>query len=730
MAGTGRRERLRSEILSLIEENEKEWQRATADLEVQGIKLKEENLRLSELLHASSRGDGALSISSLSEEACNELPEIKTLHQTPSSISHRGFGHHDPNEVTSFGGSVDDDAVLRMPSHSKSFLPQPPDLDATHGTPQKIPPVESIQLDVPAEPREKWMKTTFSNHQLLPGSLPEFVERLITGPLMSSKPSTGRDWEPGDRVKITKPGTFTGCTAVVVDPFWKGMIKVRMESDGAIKSYKDEELERLGQIIPLAEKGSDTFNNRSLFVDKEQLKKQVRQRGKKKDYNVTDFYKKQGCSQYIARSGTFEVVAQAIIACNTIWIGVELDWNNSETLWQSDLHFILIENLFCWFFSLEIIIRFLAFQSKRNCLKDAWFVFDATLVFLMITETYVMAILLSPEVIQGAQVFQVVRLVKMLRLARLARLLRAMPELVVLVKGIFTATKSVSFVIILLTIIVYVFAVALKQLLHDRDMGHSHFRTVAMSMETLIIYGLIPDNTFLIEGLRDAHWWLWPVIIMFILLATITVMNMLIGVLVGVVDTVAAMERESSLVTFVKDKLYEVMHHANTASNSAITKEEFERCIQEADVISVFKNIGVDVVGLVDLADFIFMDYGTTTDSGMPQLTFEDFLHVVIQLRGDNTATVKDVILMQRVIRDRLLEAVSTLKSALTAELHHVERTMVKNHTKSDSILRSTQLKSYAPSASVRHHHHEGSLHHVGDHRGGSTLVNSPLEDV
>ena len=46
----------------------------------------------------------------------------------------------------------------------------------------------------------------------------------------------------------------------------------------------------------------------------------------------------------------------------------------------------------------------------------------------------------------------------------------------------------------------------------------------------------------------------------FILLASVTVMNMLVGVLVEVVRSVAEREREASTVVFITNELRGVMH--------------------------------------------------------------------------------------------------------------------------------------------------------------------------
>ena len=54
---------------------------------------------------------------------------------------------------------------------------------------------------------------------------------------------------------------------------------------------------------------------------------------------------------------------------------------------------------------------------------------------------------------------RLIRLLRLSRIARLAKLLRAVPELMILIKGILFATRSVFCTFALLSICIYVFAV-------------------------------------------------------------------------------------------------------------------------------------------------------------------------------------------------------------------------------------------------------------------------------
>merc|ERR1719359_1233722 len=58
----------------------------------------------------------------------------------------------------------------------------------------------------------------------------------------------------------------------------------------------------------------------------------------------------------------------------------------------------------------------------------------------------------------------VLRLFRLARLSRLVRMLRSLPELMVMIKGMITATATVGYTLSLLILITYVFAIAFRNL--------------------------------------------------------------------------------------------------------------------------------------------------------------------------------------------------------------------------------------------------------------------------
>merc|ERR1712113_736562 len=136
-----------------------------------------------------------------------------------------------------------------------------------------------------------------------------------------------------------------------------------------------------------------------------------------------------------------------------------------------------------------------------------------------------------------------------------------------------------------------------------------------------------------------------------IVFASLVLLNMLIGVLCEVVSAVAATEKEALTVAYVKDQVRFILADVDENHDGLISKEEFKHIIEHPDAIDALNSVGVDVVALVSYADYIFQsdDKGQKFDK---QLDFHDFMDIVLKLRGDQPATVRDIVELRRFIHD------------------------------------------------------------------------------
>merc|ERR1719330_788776 len=100
--------------------------------------------------------------------------------------------------------------------------------------------------------------------------------------------------------------------------------------------------------------------------------------------------------------------------------------NQAALLSDAALHFQVGEHLFCSFFIFEWFVRFVSFAEKRDCLKDAWFMVDTVLAWLMVFETWVITLIFAVvggtgESAGGIGNAAMLRILRLLRLTRMAR---------------------------------------------------------------------------------------------------------------------------------------------------------------------------------------------------------------------------------------------------------------------------------------------------------------------
>jgi len=392
------------------------------------------------------------------------------------------------------------------------------------------------------------------------------------------------------------------------------------------------------------------------FMDPQSIKDQVKQSLEKKEpYSVFMYYKSEEKSIWprIAKASWFENTTLAVIAINAAYIAIDTDWNKAEPLTPTDTNsltesgpfFQFMEHAFCTYFFFEWTCRFMSFEKKGNGLKDGWFIFDSVLVFMMVMETWVLLIVMAAAGGGESPVggTSILRLFRLLRLSRLTRMLRSLPELMILIKGMVTAMKSVSYVMALLILITYVFSIAFTQLaVGTESIGEDYFANIGASMFSLLIYATLLDD---LSDFTDAcRFEMWPLLVLgfiYIALAALTVMNMLIGVLCEVVSAVADNERDEIRTENLCEQMKKVVDSLDKDANGLISYKEFTNIMEKPEALMALEDVGVSPVGIVDFAELFFFD------NGMPiELTFEAFMEVILDLRDSNRATVKDMLMV------------------------------------------------------------------------------------
>jgi len=416
---------------------------------------------------------------------------------------------------------------------------------------------------------------------------------------------------------------------------------------------------------------------------------QIRDALAKPAYDVCELYKTEGFAQWLARKQEFEMVTLAVITFNAFWLAIDADYNTEPDPSKTPLLFWVMDNVFCAYFTFEWLVRFSAFKRKLEGFTDGWFIFDSVLCGLMVFETWILSIILfaSPADSNSIDVsfLRVLRLLRLARTGRVAKVLHALPEMLIMIRGIAAATRSVFFMLVLLGICLYIYAITFRQLTAGLDMVHSdvYFESIPTAVSYLLLDGVLPDNAEMVKDLSEDHWTLAFVHLTFILVSSLTILNMLIGVLCEVVSTVSEVEREEMAAEHVKNHFLTVLLESDEDGNQVISRDEFEKMMVADETRIVLHNCGVDIIALVDLQDFIFR----STD----QITFEDFFSLLLQLRSSNKCTVKDIVDTRNFIHievanlgDKIQKWLQHLGEHTSSECLEIKHTVRETSTKTD----------------------------------------------
>ncbi|CAE7348419.1 CACNA1S [Symbiodinium natans] len=358
----------------------------------------------------------------------------------------------------------------------------------------------------------------------------------------------------------------------------------------------------------------------------------------------------------IVRNPWFERLTMTIIFLNAVEMAINAELNEYTVLTDADPFFIAAEMFFCFFFTAELVMRYATYLTTCQAFKDMWFSFDFLLVILMNFETWVFPIVQvigqGGESLSTANALRVARVLRVLRTARMARLVKLMPELMILVKGMLVACRSVFFTLILLLLITFVFSITFIEFSRGNPTLETHyFSSMGNSIMTLILRCILPDQEVFINSISSESWPLAALLLLFILLGSFTVMNMLLGVLVEAVKAVSTIEREQLDADFARKVLWELIDkEGDEDGDNLLSEKEFVNLLKKPKAAKALMSLGVDTTAAYDYGKLLFEDG--------EKASFVDFMQAMLTLRGSNKTTVKDIV---------------ELRKFLSEEFHQVE---------------------------------------------------------
>jgi hypothetical protein len=217
---------------------------------------------------------------------------------------------------------------------------------------------------------------------------------------------------------------------------------------------------------------------------------------------------------------------------------------------------------------------------------------------------------------------------------------------------------------VLLLLILYVASIIFKMQLGNQinlgDMGIAAphileegvvpFGSILMSMTWLFFAATLGDNILAIyEEIKVVSYIMAAGYLVMVFLCMFTLLNMLIGILCGVVDQVSQSSKEDVLIDYVKETLLKELENVSPDGDDQISRAEFKVLLDIPNVNAAFEDLEVD-------PDAFELIEGLVFDPDEPggedkQLSFADFLKRVLSMRNSNPARVVDTIEVNKLIK-------------------------------------------------------------------------------
>ena len=216
----------------------------------------------------------------------------------------------------------------------------------------------------------------------------------------------------------------------------------------------------------------------------------------------------------VVRNKYFELFMMSVIILSAMLIGINTF--NLNPVYE-DIIFTL-DRLITVVFIIEISIRITAYEKPWHFFKSGWNIFDFVVVVISLVP------------IEGNNS----AIARLLRIFRVLRIITIMPELKGIINALFKSATSIGYVLILMFIIFYIFAVSGTVFFAETQSGH--WDDLGAALLTLFAVMTFEGWTDIMYEAMEIHSWSWIFFLSFIFLSTFTFLNMIIGIMLDTLN--------------------------------------------------------------------------------------------------------------------------------------------------------------------------------------------------
>ena len=221
-------------------------------------------------------------------------------------------------------------------------------------------------------------------------------------------------------------------------------------------------------------------------------------------------------AQRIVGARWFEPFMIGLILFNAVLIGLE---TSKEFVERYDGWLTVGNDIILGVFIIEAVLKITAVAPRfRLYFGDGWNLFDFSIVVL--------------SLIPATEDFALVA--RLVRILRVLRLVSAMPQLRLIVATLVRSIPSMGHVILLMSIIFYIYAVTGFHLYHEHD--PERWGSLGAALLTLFQMVTLEGWIEVMETAMELHDWSWVYFVSFVLIGTFVMLNLFIAVVINNLD--------------------------------------------------------------------------------------------------------------------------------------------------------------------------------------------------
>ncbi len=258
----------------------------------------------------------------------------------------------------------------------------------------------------------------------------------------------------------------------------------------------------------------------------------------------------------IANSSRFQGFIFGVIVANALVLGLETYAEIDE---EAGRLLTVLNDVCLGIFVVELAIRITAYGGRpQDFFRDGWNVFD----FVAITAAF------APGLRQNAT------LLRLVRLLRIVRIISVLPDVRVLLRGMWRSLPPIASMGVLAILLIYLYGMVGWILFHTEDPERWGNIGDAM-LNPFVMLTLEQWPTYLRAGM-EIHSWSWIYFVSYVLIAGFLLINILIGIVINAMEGARREERARARAARRELLAAEAEHEAGRAEREAARAEHEE----------------------------------------------------------------------------------------------------------------------------------------------------------